>query len=93
MAEKRDNDRVKSSFSAIVSVEGIFHSHCIIRDVSETGMRLEFTDMPSLEERFEIRTPALPETVHVRKAWHQHKTMGVEFVAEDHNPEEISGVA
>ncbi len=95
MAEKRDNERVKSAFSAIVSQSGEFCCHCIIRDVSQNGMRLEFAEASKLTGAFEIRTPAMPELLDVKCAWKSNKLMGVEFVVSDdkqaEDVEQISG--
>ena len=89
MAEKRDNERVKSAFSAIVTEFGDFRCHCIIRDVSQKGMRLEFPESFKGIDEFEIRTPAMPETLKVRCVWRRQNLMGVEFVFSD----KVSGAA
>ena len=94
LAEKRDNERVKSAFSAIISEHGQFRCHCIIRDVSKKGMRLEIPETFEKIEEFDLRTPAMPETLPVRCVWRRHNLMGVEFVFSDlPADEEVSGSA
>ena len=80
MADKRDSRRVKSVFSASVHVDGEFKAHCVIKDVSETGMRLQFQKAIKLPDTFEVKTPAITEIVHVRIAWNKGTSCGVEFV-------------
>ena len=80
MANKRDSERVKSAFTGSIHADGLFYSHCIIRDVSNSGMKLEVPVQIDLPEQFEIKTPAMPETLPVRQAWRKHKEVGVEYL-------------
>ncbi|MEM7215040.1 MAG: PilZ domain-containing protein [Pseudomonadota bacterium] len=81
LANKRDSERVKSTFSASIYAQNAFQCHCIIRDVSNSGMKLEVQRDIQLEEEFEIKTPAMPEVVTVRMAWRRYNEVGVEFLA------------
>jgi len=92
MADKRDTERVSAVFSGIVMNQGVFVCHCVIRDVSQTGMRLEFDRKDNMLDDFEIKTPALPDSLKVRSMWKKNKAMGVEFVFEDQQ-EEVQGAA
>ncbi len=77
LATKRKAERVKSSFSgAILTSEG-FICHCVITDVSSTGMQLALPKGTELPEQFMIKTPAVPETMNVRKAWVTGNNVGV----------------
>lgn len=80
MSDKRDCERVRAAFSGIVMKDGEFVCHCIIRDVSITGMRLEFPDKNKMPDLFEIKTPAMPDVLEVRSVWKKNKEMGVEFL-------------
>ena len=84
MANKRDTDRVETTFSAIIFEDGEFSSHCIIRDVSVTGMKLELPAKTKIPDFFELKTPAIPEKVSLRTVWRKGSQAGVEF----HFPEE-----
>ena len=80
MADKRDSRRVKSVFSASIHSEGVFYCHCVIQDVSSTGMKLKLQDEVSLPDVFEVKTPAITESVTVKMAWHRGEAVGVEYV-------------
>lgn len=83
MADKRDAKRVKSIFSASLHHDGMFYAHCVIKDVSSTGMKLKLNTPVELPEEFEVKTPAMSETVSVRRAWARGDEYGVEFVQLD----------
>jgi len=83
MADKRDAKRVKSIFSASLHHDGMFYAHCVIKDVSSTGMKLKLNSSVDLPEEFEVKTPAMNETVSVRCAWVRGDEYGVEFVQTD----------
>lgn len=92
MADKRDSKRVKSVFSASLHSEGMFYSHCIIKDVSSTGMKLKLQNEMELPQQFEVKTPAMSETVIVNTAWVRGDEIGVEFVeAEAEEPASQAG--
>lgn len=84
MADKREAKRVKSIFSASLHHDGMFYAHCVIKDVSATGMKLKLNSQADLPEQFEVKTPAMKESVHVRKAWARGDEYGVEFVQAEH---------
>ena len=88
MANKRDSERVEAIFSAIIMEEGEFVCHCIIRDVSVTGMKLELTDGTKIPDFFELKTPAMPEVVTMKTAWRQGNNAGAEFYHPSEEPVE-----
>ena len=63
MEDKRDSKRVKSVFSASLHHDGMFYAHCVIKDVSSTGMKLKLNTPVALPDEFEVKTPAMTETV------------------------------
>ncbi|MEM9331637.1 MAG: PilZ domain-containing protein [Pseudomonadota bacterium] len=81
LANKRAAERVRSTFTASIHAEDLFYCHCIIRDVSNTGMKLEIQQEIDLPESFIVKTPAMTETLMVRLAWRKRKEIGVEFVS------------
>ncbi len=81
LANKRAAERVKSTFSGSILINGQFSSHCIIRDVSSSGMRIEVQENYELPNEFSVKTPAMPELLTVKQAWQKRKEFGVEFVA------------
>ncbi|MEO0329188.1 MAG: PilZ domain-containing protein [Pseudomonadota bacterium] len=81
MAEKRIATRVKSTFSASIFCEGEFETHCVIKDVSESGMRLELAEKVSLPDEFDVRTTVMAETMSVRQVWEKYNSIGVEFIS------------
>ncbi len=80
MADKREAKRIKSVFSASLHSDGMFYTHCIIKDVSSTGMKLKLQNEIELPHQFEVKTPAMTETVTVNTAWVRGDEIGVEFV-------------
>lgn len=77
LATKRKAERVKSSFSGAVLTDNGFVCHCVITDVSNSGMQLSLPKNTDLPEQFMIKTPAVSETMNVRKAWANGTIMGV----------------
>lgn len=91
MSDKRDAERVESAFSGIVLEDGQFVCHCIIRDVSISGMKIEMPDKVKIPDRIEMKTPAMTEVLHLKTAWRSGNKAGVEFVIEkmrDEQPEQ-----
>lgn len=77
LATKRQAERVKSSFSGAVLTKEGFVCHCVITDVSSTGMQLSLPKGTELPQQFLIKTPAVPETLVVNQAWVTGDNMGV----------------
>jgi len=77
LATKRKAERIKSSYSGAVLTDQGFVCHCVITDVSSTGMQLSLPKGTELPELFKLKTPALPETLVVRQAWYVGTNMGI----------------
>ena len=92
LANKRAAERVKSTFSGSILIGGQFGGHCIIRDVSNTGMRIEVQDDIELPDGFDVKTPAMSEMLTVKQAWRKRKEVGVEFVSvhQPNNDEQLA---
>ena len=80
MAEKRDTKRVKAIFSASIYANEAFVCHCVIQDVSNTGMKLKLSDKADIPTSFQVKTPSMPEMISVEMAWSKGDTLGVRFV-------------
>ncbi len=83
LATKRKAERVKSNFSGAVLTSDGFVCHCVITDVSSTGVQLELPKGTELPEKFMLKTPAIPETMNVSQAWNSGNSMGVVIDAVD----------
>jgi hypothetical protein len=83
LATKRKAERVKSSFSGAVIVDGEFVCHCVIADVSNTGMQLAVPKNTNLPDEFAVKTPAVQETLNVKTAWVNGNNVGVIIMNED----------
>lgn len=77
LATKRNAERVRSSFSGAVITDEGFVCHCVITDVSNTGMQLSLPKGTEIPDQFKIKTPAIPEVLLVSKAWVTGDNMGV----------------
>lgn len=86
-ADKRRAERVSSAFSGAVTADGKFLCHCVIKDVSNTGMRLHAPKGIQLPNEFEIKTPAIPNLLHVRLQWQAGQYFGVIFMKIEDAPE------
>jgi len=83
MADKRRAHRVKSAFSAFIHKDDMFYCHCVIKDVSEIGMRLSVPPGFDLPETFEVKTPAIPQPITVKREWKNGACeIGVSFLYE-----------
>jgi hypothetical protein len=52
---------------------------CTIRDISDTGARLEFGAMTTLPPEFKLRIIAPGRTIPVELTWQRGMTSGVRF--------------
>jgi len=78
-ANKRRAERVSSAFSGAVMVQGEFLCHCVIKDVSNTGMRIHAPKEVDLPDEFDIKTPAVASMLSVRIQWQKGQYHGVTF--------------
>ena len=83
LANKRQADRIDSLFSGAVTAEGLFYSHCVIKDVSTTGMRITMSDDVELPDVFEIKVATVDNPMRVRVAWRRGCDMGVHSIEAD----------
>jgi len=87
MKERRAVSRQKSFLQG-----RIYFNHrrssidCLIRDYSEHGARLKFSEAANVPEAIELYIPNKEEIRRARVEWHTGNEMGVSFGEEIHSP-------
>ena len=56
---------------------------CIIRELTDEGARLSFTDPVALPHAFELHIPNRDQTIRVETVWNHGTDVGVSFVRQD----------
>jgi hypothetical protein len=81
MAERRKSRRTKSFLRGMVYVSrergGLA---CLIRDLSQEGARIIFSDTVTLPNVFDLNIPQRNQSFRARVQWRRHDEMGVAFV-------------
>jgi hypothetical protein len=54
---------------------------CVVRDISDTGARLQFPKPPNFTEFVDLRIPAKGQSFHARVQWHDGDEIGIAFHA------------
>ena len=80
MAERRQSTRQKSFLRGCI----YFNNRrtvidCLIRDISEHGARLRFSDSISIPDSFELHIPQKNQTLRVVARWRHGMDVGVAF--------------
>lgn len=82
--ERRFEERSPCALPAtIVLAGGREPLACIVRDLSETGARIEIADPTRLPDEFELLLPAVPgadQRFRVKVRWRDHNMVGAEFL-------------
>jgi hypothetical protein len=87
MAERRESRRQKSFLHGQVFVsrkQGALS--CLIRDFSETGARLIFSDTVALPGVFDLHIPQKDRTLRAHVQWRRRDEIGLRFVAAEPAP-------
>lgn len=67
---------------------------CIIRELTDDGARLSFTDPVALPHAFELHIPNRDQTLRVETVWNHGTDVGVSFArAEAHAPATLAPAA
>ena len=83
MQERRAHNRHRTFIKGRIYFNNRLASHdCIIRDVSDGGSRLEFTESVTLPERFELHIPSKDEYYLAQVRWRKGTNLGVSLHAE-----------
>jgi hypothetical protein len=78
--EKRDASRHKCYLRAFVYFEGRGTAvNCVVRDISDSGARLQFEKPLGLTELLDLHIPAKGQSFHAEKRWHDGEQIGVVF--------------
>lgn len=83
MQERRLSSRMKSFLQGRIYFNNRRSTvDCLIRDLSETGARLSFSEAVSVPDAIELYIPNRDETRRARSEWRNGNEMGVSFVDE-----------
>jgi PilZ domain len=83
MIERRDSPRRNTCFfRAFVYFENSSTAiDCIVRDISDTGARLQFPKPQNLTEIVDLHIPVKGQSFHAEMRWHDGDEIGVAFHA------------
>ena len=86
MVERRSSRRSKSFLRGIVYVsreQGALS--CLIRDLSEKGARIIFSDSVTLPHTFELYIPQRDQTLRAKVRWRHGDEVGLAFAGAEKN--------
>jgi PilZ domain len=87
MAERRSSSRQKSFLQGRIYFNNRRSTvDCLIRDLSETGARLKFSEAITVPESMELYIPNREEIHRARVEWRSGNEMGVSFGDEIRSP-------
>jgi hypothetical protein len=94
MSERRVASRKRSFLQGRLFYNNRRNSvDCVIRDISETGARLQFSAAVTVPEALELYVPNKDQMYRVRAEWRQGEEMGVVFLNAAANDPSIAGRA
>jgi PilZ domain len=79
MNERRTRSRAISSQPAMIAWAGVRRVHCVVRNFSTTGARLEGALPASLPQTFELLFDDDRAQLSCRVKWRRERAVGVEF--------------
>ena len=80
MSERRNARRAKSFLRGFVYVSRKQDAlSCMIRDVSETGARIAFSEKVSLPDMIELYIPQREQTLRAKVCWRRGDEVGLAF--------------
>jgi PilZ domain len=86
MAERRSSRRSKSFLHGYVYVSRQRGAlSCLIRDLSEKGARIVFSDTVTLPDTFELYIPQRDQTLRAKVRWRHKDEIGLAFVTAAQN--------
>jgi hypothetical protein len=90
MAERRSSTRQKSFLQGRIYFNNRRSSvDCLIRDYSETGARLKFSESIAVPEAIELYIPNKEEIRRARVQWRSGDEMGIAFGEEARSPSAV----
>jgi hypothetical protein len=92
MSERRNSRRSKSFLRGFVYVSRKRGAlACLVRDLSEKGARIIFSDEVTLPDMVELYIPQREQTLRARVSWRKNDEIGLAFTAvENERPAEAS---
>ncbi len=85
MGERRNSRRTKSFLRGFVYVSrkrgALF---CLIRDMSEKGARIVFSDTVTLPDVFDLYIPQRDQSFRAKVQWRRNDEIGLAFAATEH---------
>jgi uncharacterized small protein (DUF1192 family) len=83
MSERRNSRRSKSFLRGFVYVSRKRGAlACLVRDLSDKGARIIFSDEVTLPEMVELYIPQREQTLRARASWRKNDEIGLSFFAE-----------
>ena len=84
MSERRNSRRSKSFLRGFVYVSRKRGAlACLVRDLSDKGARIIFSDEVTLPEMVELYIPQREQTLRARVTWRKNDEIGLAFVADE----------
>ncbi len=84
MVESRRSERVRSFLRAKILFNNQNTSFdCIVRNVSQTGAKIEVSNTVSVPNHFDLEIPQKGRTYKARIVWRDAEAIGVEFMQGD----------
>jgi hypothetical protein len=84
MGERRTSRRSKSFLQGFVYVSRKRGAlACLVRDLSEEGARIIFSDTVTLPDLLELYIPQREQTLRARVSWRKNDEIGLSFAAGD----------
>ena len=94
MSERRNSRRSKSFLRGLVYVSrkrgGL---SCLIRDLSDKGARIVFSDTVTLPDTVELYIPQREQTLKARVSWRRNDEIGLAFAAAERPAETLPSAA
>lgn len=88
MGERRNSRRSKSFLRGFVYVSRKRGAlACLIRDLSDKGARIVFSDTVTLPDMVELYIPQREQTLRARVSWRRNDEIGLAFIAAEHAPD------
>jgi hypothetical protein len=78
--ERRISFRYRTNRPARISLDNGGVIDCFVRDVSNSGARLEVADPKQLSDKFILRIDGMPKPHRCRVAWRTANMVGVEYL-------------
>ena len=88
MGERRNTRRAKSFLQGFVYVSRKRGAlACLIRDLSDKGARIIFSDTVTLPDMVELYIPQREQTLRARVQWRRNDEIGLGFIEAEREPD------